>query len=119
MSLHLDAHVARAERADDAIDEAADAEARPAERGAPHQRHQPVDLAVELLERERALPFRRSQLHPRDQPAQVAIALARFDQHAADRNTERRGRQIAIVNSAPMIALIPARLAARWKRGAP
>ena len=59
MPLQLDRDAAGAEHADQPIDQAADAEARPVDRGAPDQRHQPADMAVEIVERERALAFRR------------------------------------------------------------
>jgi hypothetical protein len=68
MALNLDAHVRRSERADDAIDEAADPEARAGHGRAADERHQPCDVAVELLERQRAFPLRRSPLHPGHQP---------------------------------------------------
>ena len=78
--LHLDVDLRRAEGADDAIDQPADAESRPVDRGAARQRHQPSGVAVEVVERERALTFRRPQLHHRHQAAQVAVAVPRLDQ---------------------------------------
>ena len=63
MPLQLDADVARAEHADEPIDEPADAEARAVDRGAADQRDQAADVPVEIVERQRALAFRRAQLH--------------------------------------------------------
>ena len=68
MPLQLDVHLRRAEDADDAIDEAADAESRAVDRGAAGERDQAADVAVEIVERERAFTFRRTQLH-RPSPA--------------------------------------------------
>ena len=62
----------RAEHADEAIEQPADAVAPAVERRAAGERDQAAVVPVELLERQRALAFRRAQLHARDQPAQVA-----------------------------------------------
>ena len=101
------------------IDEAADAEAAAAQRRAADERDEPAGVAVELVERERAFPFRRAQFHPRHQAAEIAIAVRAIRRGQAARNDRGRGRRSPMVSSAPMIALMPARLAARWNRGAP
>ena len=108
--LHLDADVVRAKRADDAIDEAAHAKARSAERRAADQCHEASDCPSSSSMRQRSFPLRRAQFHSRHEPAQVPVAFARFDEHGQPEH--RAAVPIAIVNSAPMIALIPA----RWRR---
>ena len=45
------------------------------------ERHEAVDVAIELFERERAFPLRRPQLHPRDEAAEVAVPLGGGDEH--------------------------------------
>ena len=86
--LQLDADVAAAERPDQPIDQAADAESRTVDGGAAGQRDQAADVAVEIVERQRALAFRRRQLHPRQQPAEIAVAVTRRDE---DGQAEKTG----------------------------
>ncbi len=73
--LQLDAGIAAAEDADDAIEQAADAEALGAQQRAAGHGDEAGGEAVELVERERALAFRRAQLHPREQAAEIAPAF--------------------------------------------
>ena len=80
MPLQLHVHLRRAEDADDAIDEAADAETAAVDRGAAGERDQAAHAPIEILEGQRPLPFGRAHLHGRDEAAQVAVAVARLDE---------------------------------------
>ena len=76
MALQLDAHLLRAEHADEPIDQPADAVSRTVDHRAPGKRHETSHVAVEIVEGQRAFALRRRQLHPRHQPAQIPVALA-------------------------------------------
>ena len=69
-----DIDVRAAEGADQPIEQPADAVLPRVEQRLPRQRHQALDVAVEIVQRERALPFRRAQLHPREQTGEILIA---------------------------------------------
>ena len=73
--LQLDVGIAAAERADDAIEQAADAEPLGAEQRAAGHGDEAGGEAVELVDRQRALAFRRAQLHLRQQAAEIAPAF--------------------------------------------
>ena len=80
MPLQLDVHLRRAEDADDAVDEAADAVTAAVDRGAAGERDQAAHAPIEILEGQRPFALRRTHLHRRHEPAQVAVAVARFDE---------------------------------------
>jgi hypothetical protein len=77
VALQLDVGIAAAERADDAIEEAADAEPFGAEQRAAGHGDEAGGEAVELMNRQRALAFRRAELHLREQTTQISPALLR------------------------------------------
>ena len=135
-----DIDVRAAEGADQPIEQPADAVLPRVEQRLARQRHQSLDVAVEIVQRERALPFRRAEVHPRQQTREILIARAGRDEDGkapvtngrlgrwrigegfrdfADSESSIVNLQSPIVNSTPTIALIPAACAALWKRGMP
>ena len=75
MPLQLDVRAIAAEETDEAIEQAAHAEAACIERRAACQRDEAGGEAVELVERERAPAFRRAQFHAGDETAEIPVAL--------------------------------------------
>jgi hypothetical protein len=80
MALQLEIRVRAAEDANEAIDEAADAEARAVHHRAAAERDEAGRLPVQLVERQHALALGGAQLHHRQQPAEIPVAGLRFDE---------------------------------------
>ncbi len=94
MPLQLDVRAIAAEETDEAIEQAADAEAARVERRAARQRDEAGGEAVELLERERALAFRRAQFHAGDEAAEIPIALLVLAEDGKQRTAGKAGRLV-------------------------
>ena len=107
--LQLDVGIAAAEHADDAIEQAADAEALGAQQRAAGHGDEAGGEAVELVDRQRALAFRRAQLHPRQQAAEIAPAFLRGAQ----------AREVKTWRCRPWLACWPVGLSGLLRSSAP
>ncbi len=80
MPLQLDVHIVTAKNAVEAIQQAADTVTAGAQQLTAHDRDEPADRRIEIVQRQRPLPLRRAQLHAGDEAAEVLVAGARRDE---------------------------------------
>ena len=96
MTLQLDRDSLCSKDSHQPIDESSDTEMAPVDGRPPDERHQALDMPIQIFERERAFTLRRSELHPRDEAAQVAVALTGRDEERKSENPALGVRRSAI-----------------------